>query len=191
MLKQTLTALALSSALLAGSAQAADYKIDIPGQHAFVNFKVSHIGFSFIYGSFNKFDGSFSYDAAKPADSKIDVTIDTTSLDTNHAERDKHLRGADFINASKYPQAKFVSTSVKVTGPKTLDVAGNFTLNGITKPIVIKTNILGEGKDPWGGYRAGFEGTTTLSTEDFNIKMAKDMGLKTVDIFMSFEGVRK
>ena len=80
MLKQTPTALALSSALLAGSAQAADYKIDIPGQHAFVNFKVSHIGFSFIYGSFNKFDGSFSYDAAKPADSKIDVTIDTTSL---------------------------------------------------------------------------------------------------------------
>lgn len=191
MLKQTLTALALSSALLAGSVQAADYKIDIPGQHAFINFKVSHIGFSFIYGSFTKFDGAFSYDAAKPEDSKISVKIDTTSVNTNHAERDKHLRTADFLNAGKFPEAKFVSTSVKSTGDKTMDVTGDFTLNGITKPVVVKAVAIGEGKDPWGGYRAGFEGTTALSVDDFNIKMAKDMGLKEVEIFMSFEGVRQ
>ncbi|MFY9180015.1 MAG: YceI family protein [Venatoribacter sp.] len=191
MLKQTLTALALSSALLAGSVQAADYKIDIPGQHAFINFKVSHIGFSFIYGSFTKFDGDFSYDAAKPEDSKISVKIDTTSVNTNHAERDKHLRTADFLNAGKFPEAKFVSTSVKSTGDKTMDVTGDFTLNGITKPVVVKAVAIGEGKDPWGGYRAGFEGTTALSVDDFNIKMAKDMGLKEVEIFMSFEGVRQ
>lgn len=191
MFKKIITTAAVSSLLLAGNAMAADYQIDKEGQHAFVNFKVSHLGFSYIYGSFNDFNGSFSYDAAKPEAAKINVSINTNSVDTNHADRDKHLRSPDFLNTKKHGEAKFVSTSIKKTGDKTLDVTGDFTLNGVTKSIVINANVVGEGKDPWGGYRAGFEGSTSLSTKEFKIKMAQDMGIQSVDIFMSFEGVRK
>jgi len=192
MLKKTLVALALGGALIgAGQAMAADYAIDKQGQHAFVNFKISHLGYSWLYGTFKDFDGSFSFDAAKPQDSKVNVTLNTTSVDTNHAERDKHLRSGDFLNVSKHPTATFASTSVKSTGEGTADITGDLTLNGVTKPVVIAAKFIGEGKDPWGGYRAGFEGSTKLRLKDFDIQ--KDLGpaSQEVELIISVEGVRK
>ncbi len=191
MLKKTLTALALSSALLAGQAMAADYVIDKQGQHAFVNFKISHLGYSWLWGTFKDFDGTFSFDAAQPEASKVSVTLKTASLDSNHAERDKHLRSEDFLNVSKHPTATFESTSVKSTGEGTADITGNLTLNGVTKPVVIAAKFLGEGDDPWGGYRAGFEGSTTLKLKDFDIKMDLGPASQTVDLIISVEGVRQ
>ncbi|WP_213663922.1 YceI family protein [Stutzerimonas stutzeri] len=191
MLKKTLTALALSSALLAGQAMAADYVIDKQGQHAFVNFKISHLGYSWLWGTFKDFDGTFSFDAAQPEASKVSVTLKTASLDSNHAERDKHLRSEDFLNVSKHPTATFESTSVKSTGEGTADITGNLTLNGVTKPVVIAAKFIGEGDDPWGGYRAGFEGSTTLKLKDFDIKMDLGPASQTVDLIISVEGVRQ
>ncbi len=191
-LKKSLAALALGTALLgAGQVMADDYTIDKTGQHAFIDFKISHLGFSYIYGTFKDWDGTFSFDAKNPEASKIDVTLKTTSVDTNHAERDKHIRTADFLDVSKFPEAKFVSTSVKSTGEGKADVTGNLTLHGVTKPVVIKATFLGEGKDPWGGYRAGFEGTTTIKLKDFDIQ--KDLGPKSqeLELQISFEGVKK
>jgi polyisoprenoid-binding protein YceI len=192
MLKKTLAALAIGTALLgAGQAMAADYALDIKGQHAFVNFKIGHLGYSYIYGSFKEFDGSFSYDSKNPEASKINVTLKTESVDTNNAERDKHIRSGDFLNVSKNPTATFESTSVKSTGEGMADVTGNLTLNGVTKPVVVAAKFVGEGDDPWGGYRAGFEGTTTIKMKDFNIE--KDLGpaSQEVELIISFEGVRK
>lgn len=192
MLKKTLAALALGGALLgAGHALAADYTIDKEGQHAFVNFKISHLGYSWLYGTFRDFDGSFSFDAAKPEASKVKVSINTASVDSNHAERDKHLRSKDFLNVDKNPTATFESTSVKSTGQGTADITGNLTLNGVTKPVTIAAKFIGEGKDPWGGYRAGFEGTTTLKLKDFDIQ--KDLGPASQDVqlIISVEGVRQ
>lgn len=192
MLKKTLVALALGGALMgAGQAMAADYAIDKQGQHAFVNFKISHLGYSWLYGTFKDFDGSFSFDAAKPQDSKVNVTLNTTSVDTNHAERDKHIRSDDFLNVGEHPTATFASTSVKSTGEGTADITGDLTLNGVTKPVVIAATFIGEGKDPWGGYRAGFEGSTTLKLKDFDIQ--KDLGpaSQDVELVISVEGVRK
>jgi polyisoprenoid-binding protein YceI len=191
MLKKTLAALTLGGALFAGQAIAADYAIDKPGQHAFINFKISHLGYSWLYGTFKDFDGSFSFDAAKPEASKVSVTINTASLDSNHAERDKHLRSDDFLNVDKHPTATFESTSVKSTGEGTADITGNLTLNGVTKPVVIQAKLLGEGKDPWGGYRAGFEGSTKLKLKDFDIQ--KDLGpaSQEVELILSVEGVRQ
>ena len=191
MLKKTLAALAIGSALLtAGQAMAADYKIDKEGQHAFVDFKISHLGYSFITGTFKDIDGKFSFDAAKPEDSKIEFNVNTASVFTNHAERDKHIASADFLNASKFGKATFVSTSVKSTGANTADVTGDLTLLGVTKPVVVKATFLGEGKDPWGGYRAGFEGTTTIKRSEFGKQ--KDLGPKSdaVELYVSFEGVK-
>ena len=191
MLKKTLAALVLGSALVGGQAFAADYAIDKQGQHAFVNFKISHLGYSWLWGTFKDFDASFSFDADKPEASKVNVTLKTASVDTNHAERDKHLRSDDFLNVDKHPAATFESTSVKSTGDGTADITGNLTLNGVTKPVVIAAKFIGEGDDPWGGYRAGFEGSTTLTLKDFDIKMDLGPASQTVDLIISVEGVRK
>ena len=192
MLKKTLAALAIGSALLSANVMAADYTVDKEGQHAFVDFKISHLGYSYITGTFKDIDGKFSFDAAKPEDSKIEFNVNTASVFTNHAERDKHIASKDFLDGSK---AKFVSTSVKSTGKNaagkdTADVTGDLTLLGVTKPIVVKATFLGEGKDPWGGYRAGFEGTTSIKRSDFGKQ--KDLGPASdaVELYVSFEGVK-
>jgi polyisoprenoid-binding protein YceI len=196
MLKKTLAALALGTALLsAGQAMAADYTIDKTGQHAFVNFKISHLGYSFIYGTFKDWSGTFSFDAAKPEDSKISIDLKTASVFTNNAERDKHIGSKDFLDAATYPDAKFVSTSVKTTGNNadgklTADVTGDLTMHGVTKPVVIKAVFLGEGKDPWGGYRAGFEGTASIKRSDFGKMMDLGPASDTLDLIISFEGVQ-
>ncbi len=182
------TGLALAMVLPFG-AQAADYVIDTKGAHASINFKVSHLGYSFIKGRFNTFSGDFSYDKNNIAASKVNVVVDTTSLDSNHAERDKHIRSSDFIDAGKFGQARFKSTKVTDKGNGKLDVAGNLTLHGVTKPIVIKAEFVGAGRDPWGGQRAGFVGETRLELADFDIPV---MGSSSyVDMELHVEGIKK
>jgi polyisoprenoid-binding protein YceI len=198
MLKKTFAALALGTALFsAGQAMAAEYKIDKEGQHAFVDFKISHLGYSFITGTFKDWDGNFSWDPAKPEASKIDVTLKTVSVDTNHAERDKHIKSKDFLDVAEYPTATFKSTKVTPTGKNaegqlTADVAGDLTLTGVTKPVVIKATFIGEGKDPWGGYRAGFEGKLDINRKDFAPK-SMDLGplSEKVELYFVFEGVQQ
>ncbi|BBP79919.1 YceI family protein [Pseudomonas gingeri NCPPB 3146 = LMG 5327] len=190
MLKKTLAALAIGTALLsAGQAMAADYVIDKEGQHAFVDWKISHLGYSFVHGTFKDWSGKFSFDAKTPEASKIEVELKTASVFSNHAERDKHISSKDFLDVAKYPEAKFVSTAVKSTGEKTADVTGDLTLHGVTKPVTFKATFNGEGKDPWGGYRAGFNGTTTLNLNDFGIKGPGPTS-QTLDLDISFEGVQ-
>lgn len=191
MLKKTLCALTAATLLLgAQAATAAEYKIDKEGQHAFIQFRIKHLGYSWLYGTFKDFDGGFNFDEKNPAADKVNVTINTSSVDTNHAERDKHLRSADFLNVSKFPQATFVSTGVKKDGDE-LDITGNLTLNGVTKPITLEAKLLGQGDDPWGGYRAGFEAEGKLALKDFNI--TKDLGpaSQEVELIISVEGVRQ
>lgn len=186
-------AAALSLAAIAPlkGAEAADYVIDTKGAHAFVQFRVKHLGYSWLYGRFNTFGGEFSYDAAKPEASAISVSIDTTSVDSNHAERDKHLRGADFLNVAEFPEAKFVSTGVTMNADGTAKLAGDFTLHGVTKPIIIDVHKMGEGQDPWGGYRAGFQGSTTITMADYG--MTYDLGPASTqaEIILTVEGIRK
>lgn len=179
------------TAMMAIPAQAADYVIDTQGAHAFVQFKISHLGYSWLHGRFNTFAGDFSYDADKLTDAKIKLTIDTTSIDSNHAERDKHLRSADFLNVSKHPKANFVSTKIVPKAGKEFDLYGNLTLNGVTKEVVIAAEKLGEGNDPWGGYRAGFAGTTTLTLKDFAINTDLGPASTTVQLDLVVEGIRK
>ncbi|MGE8147257.1 YceI family protein [Pseudomonas frederiksbergensis] len=195
MLKKTLAALAIGSALLSANAMAADYTVDKEGQHAFVDFKISHLGYSYITGTFKDIDGKFSFDAAKPEDSKIEFNVNTASVFTNNAERDKHISSKDFLKVADFPKATFVSTSVKTTGKNadgkvTADVAGNLTIAGVSKPVVVKATFLGEGKDPWGGYRAGFEGTTSIKRSDFGKMMDLGPQSDAVDLYITFEGVK-
>lgn len=191
MLKKTLLAVAAAGLLSTSlTANAADYKFDKEGQHAFVQFRIQHLGYSWLYGTFKDFDGSFTFDEANPAADKVNVTINTNSLDTNHAERDKHLRSADFLNTGKFPQATFASTAVKKEG-KDYKITGDLTLNGVTKPVTLDAKLMGEGKDPWGGYRAGFEASGEIVLKEFNI--SKDLGpaSQKAELIISVEGVRK
>jgi len=141
---------------------------------------------------FGHFNGHFSYDERKPVKNSVSVTIDTASLDTNHAERNKHLRSADFFDVARYPTATFTSTSYESTGKKTGILHGKLTLHGVNKDIAINIKQIGNGPDPWGGYRRGFEGHTTLHLSDYRMKKRGMLGAvaENVEIFLSIEGVR-
>ena len=165
-IKLLLRSIFLSAALLSTSAMSADYNIDIAGQHAFINFKASHLGYSFIVGGFYDFNGKFSHDASNPSASKVNVTINTKSLDTNHAGRDGTLRGSKFLDVSKYPTITFESTGYS-SGSGGDKLNGNLTMHGVTKAIEIDVRHIGEGKDPWGGYRSGFVGSVSLNAADY------------------------
>lgn len=189
-MKKSLLIATLASALVLPTAvNAADYKIDTAGAHASVNFKISHLGYSFIQGRFNTFSGGFSFDGENVEASKISVTVDTTSLDSNHAERDKHMRSSDFIDAGKYSTSTFVSNKVVKKADGGLTISGDLTLHGVTKNVVLDAVFIGEGADPWGGYRAGFEATTRLQVKDFGIKV---LGASSyIDLDMQVEGIRQ
>lgn len=188
---KTLT-VGLFAAIMFGSvpADAADYVFDIKGQHASIGFRVKHLGYSWLTGRFDKFDGTFSYDPAKPEASKVSVEIDTASLSSNHGERDKHLRGPDYLDVEKFPKATFVSKSVKADGNKA-KIVGDFTLHGITKEVVLDMEHLGGGPDPWGGERDGFTGTAKLTIADWGFAKQLGPASKDVELFLDVEGIKK
>ncbi|AZQ09631.1 YceI family protein [Shewanella khirikhana] len=190
-MKKTLISALLASTVMTAPAFAADYVIDSQGAHASIHFKVNHLGYSFVVGRFNDFGGEFSFDAKSPETAKVKVKVNTQSLDSNHAERDKHLKSADFINAGKYSEAVFESSSVTAGADGKLQISGNFTLNGVTKPLVIDAVAVGEGTDPWGGYRAGFTGTTSFALKDYNINYDLGPASTHVTLDLVVEGVRK
>ena len=191
MKKTIFTTRLLAMTVLAMPAKAADYAIDTKGAHAFIQFKINHLGFSWLIGRFNKFDGEFSFDPKNKTASKIVVNIDPASIDSNHAERDKHLRSKDFLHVDKYPTAKFVSTSYTPRAKDKGVLKGKLTLHGVTKNIAINVTHIGEGKDPWGGYRTGFAGSVTLKLADYGINYNLGPASKTVEMFLSVEGIRK
>ena len=180
----------LTTPLAMTSANAAEYVIDSKGMHASVNFRIKHLGYSWLTGRFDKFAGTYSFDDANPSASKIAVEIDTKSINSNNAARDKHLRSGDFLDVSKFPTAKFVSTSMEVKD-KTAIVHGKLTLHGITKDIAIKADYVGGGKDPWGGFRTGFSGSTKIALADYGIKFNLGPASKEVELRLEIEGVRK
>lgn len=189
-MKKHMLAIGLLAAISVPSvASAADYVIDTKGAHASINLKIKHLGYSWIKGRFNEFDGTFSYDPQNLAASEVKVNVDTSSFDTNHAERDKHVRSEDFLDVKKYATATFTSTQVTPKGDNGMTIDGNLTLHGQTKPISIDAQLVGEGDDPWGGYRAGFTGTTRIELKDFGIQVMGDSSY--ADLELHVEGVRQ
>lgn len=190
-MKKVIIASVLVMGMMWNPVYAENYVLDVKGAHAFIQFKIKHLGYSWLLGRFNKFDGSFSYDEKIPAAAKIVVNIDPSSIDSNHAERDKHLRGEDFLDVKKYPEARFVSTSFEEKGKGKAILKGDLTLHGVTRPIVIDVEHIGHGEDPWGGYRRGFAGTTTLTLKDFGINYDLGPASREVEMFLSIEGIRQ
>ncbi|GGX93048.1 UPF0312 protein [Litchfieldella qijiaojingensis] len=191
--KTTIAALTAAALVPMAQAQAADYVIDTEnGQHAFIQFKISHLGFSYILGTFRDFSGEFSYDPEDLEASNVNVEVDVASLDTNHAERDKHILSDDFLDASQYPTATFVSSGFEPSGDGEGVLTGELTLHGETREIEMPVTLVGAGDDPWGNYRAGFEGSTSLALGDFGIDMSDfPEVMHEVELYVTFEGIRQ
>jgi polyisoprenoid-binding protein YceI len=143
---------------------------NIDPDHSNVGFKVRHLMVSNVKGSFEKFTGTIDINDKDITKSKVEVTIDTASINTNVQKRDEHLRSADFFDVAKYPTMTFVSKKVAKAGKDSLKVTGDLTLHGVTREVVLDVEPLAmESKDPWGNLRRGTTATTKINRKDFGL----------------------
>jgi polyisoprenoid-binding protein YceI len=164
--------IASMSALIALSlpvlAAAATWNID--PDHSNISFKVKHLMVSNVKGNFDKHTGTVEINDKDITKSKVQVTIDTNSINTSVQKRDEHLRSADFFDVAKYPTMTFVSKEVAKAGNDKLKVTGDLTIHGITKEVVLDVDpISNESKDPWGSIRRGTSASTKINRKDFGL----------------------
>jgi polyisoprenoid-binding protein YceI len=187
-MKHLASAFALVIALSAFPALAGDtYKAD--PVHSSVVFRVKHANASYVWGRFNEPAGTFVLDEADPTKSSFTVELQAAKIDTGVAQRDGHLKSPDFFNARQNPKITFKSTSVKKLEDNKLEVAGDLTLNGQTKPITVVVELVGKGEF-MGKPRAGVEATLNVKMSDFAMKGNPAVG-DEVKIIAALEGVKQ
>ena len=179
---------AVSSLLFTQIAAADDYVID--AGHSAVTFETGHIGISRLPGQFREFSGNYIYFADNPGKNSVNLEIKVGSLDTNHGDRDKHLRSPDFFDAKQYPTITFKSTGYKGDADKG-KLTGQLTMHGVTKEVTFDMVKTGEAKDPWGGYRQGFIASTQLMRSDFGITYFIPGVPDATDLKIFIEGIRQ
>jgi len=135
--------------------------------HTEIGFTVRHI-MSKVRGKFEKFEGTL-VTADDVTNSRVDVSVDLNSINTGTVDRDNHLRSSDFFEVENHPTMTFASTGVVEKAPGELVVQGDLTIKGVTKPLELAVEVLGEGSDPWGGTRIGVEATGLISRKEFGI----------------------
>lgn len=163
-------ALASTAALTSTVAFAAPLTYKIDANHTDVVASWSHFGFSNPIAHFGKVDGSITYDPAKVGESKVEVTLPLSGLNSHVGDFDDHLRSEDFFDAAKFPNVTFKSTSVKAAGEGKLTVVGDLTIKGITKPVTLDVTINKVGVQPMAKRdAAGFDATTTIKRSDFGV----------------------
>ena len=176
MSKKLFSLLAVLGFLAVTTVRAEEYGFD--KAHSHIGFSVKHI-LSKVQGQFKDYDGSFSFDPKNPEAGKVDVTIQAASIDTNNEMRDKHLQSPDFFDAEKLPTLTFKSTKVTAAGENKYQVAGDLTLHGVTKPVVLDVDYLGAdtmemGKDKKTTAKlVGFSATTKINRQDFGLTFNK------------------
>jgi polyisoprenoid-binding protein YceI len=187
-----LPAVALMGLALPAAAFAADtYALD--PAHTQTIFTINHLGYSTITGAIHDLKGTLVLDTIKPEDSTIEVTMAADSVDTGFAARDKALQSAMFFNVAQFPTMTFKSTHIRKTGAKTADVEGNFTLLGVTRPLVLKTVFNRMAPDTTGTnvYKAGFTAMTTIKRSDFGMKAYVPYVGDDVQVVINFEGIKQ
>jgi polyisoprenoid-binding protein YceI len=136
--------------------------------HTRANFSARHMMVTTVRGGFDKVSGTVNFDPQNPAASSVEATIEAASINTGVADRDNHLRSADFLDVENYPTITFKSTNVKVTSDTTADVTGDLTIRGTTRPVTLKVEFLGEAYG-FESQRAGFEASARINREDFGL----------------------
>jgi polyisoprenoid-binding protein YceI len=143
------------------------WQID-PG-HSSVSFSARHMMLTKVRGEFEKFSGSVDFNEANPAASSVDVTIDTSSINTKQDQRDGHLKSPDFLDVENNPTITFKSTKVEVVNDTTGKIYGELTIRGVSKEVVLDTEFNGIAKSPWGTESAGFSATTKINRKDWGL----------------------
>lgn len=163
---------------------------EVDGVHSSNVFRIKHMDVSNFYGRFNQIEGTFTLDDVDPTRAAFDIKLKTASIDTGNEARDKHLKSSDYFDAEKYPEITFKSRSVKKTDAGALEVAGDLTLRGVTKPLTATVELTGVGKGFRGGVICGWETTFTVKRSDFGVGKPEGLG-DEVRITISVEGVKK
>ena len=141
---------------------------DIDVGHSALHFFVRHMLISKVHGRFAKWSGSIQLDEKDLTRSRVDVRVETASIDTQVADRDAHLKSPDFLDVAKYPEMTFRSKRIEKKG-EAYRVVGDLDLHGVTREVVLEAEFAGTGKDPWGNQRAGFSATASLDRREFGL----------------------
>jgi polyisoprenoid-binding protein YceI len=188
-----LAVILLGSAFIAPSRAVAAEAYVVDPVHTSVVFSVSHAQLSYTYGFFRKASGQYILDKTNPANCRFRFAIDVNSLDTNHAERDTHLRSEDFFNTQQFREITFESTGCTLANTRddsiVYQVTGKLTVHGITRQITIPLRMLGEGPGPFKDQRTGFLCQTELKRSEFGMSNLLDLVGDAVGVTISFEGV--
>jgi polyisoprenoid-binding protein YceI len=144
-------------------------KWNIDPTHSGINFSVRHMVVSKVRGRFAKYSGSLELDEYDLTRSVVEATIDASSIDTGTAQRDEHLRSADFFDVTKFPELRFRSTSIEKLAEDRYRVTGELTIRDVTREVKLDVEYGGKNKDPWGNERVGFLATTALDRKDFGL----------------------
>lgn len=136
--------------------------------HSEVTFQVRHL-LTKVRGRFADFAGTIAFDAAHPTDSSVEFVVQAASIDTNQADRDAHLRSADFFKVDEFPTLTFVSQAVKASGGDEYAITGTLTIRGVARTITLPVSYLGQAVDPWGNTKLAFEGETTINRKDYGL----------------------
>jgi polyisoprenoid-binding protein YceI len=167
---------ALAFGLLIGLSLASaqtTWKSDL--SHSRVDFSVSHLVIAEVTGRFTQFDVTLQQGKEDFSDSKLEATIKTASINTDNETRDKHLKSDDFLNADKFPDITFKSTSFEKTGKDTYKITGDLTIRDVTKTVVLDAKYNGSVTDPWGNVKSAFKATTSVNRFDYGVKWNKAM----------------
>jgi polyisoprenoid-binding protein YceI len=175
-----------------GASETIKYKVD--ETHASIVFKVSHLGFSNVYGMFRTAEGMITWNADQADKSSFEVTVKADSVDSMNAKRDEHLKGPDFFNVKQFSKIVLKSRSIKRISDKKYEVVADLTLRGVTKtlpPFVF--NQMNTGKDPWGKERTGGEFNFKINRTDFGMNYMSKPGEigNEVEMTISVEGIKQ
>ncbi|MBI4579055.1 MAG: YceI family protein [Planctomycetes bacterium] len=177
--------LTLLPALAQETAGGQVYRID--SVHSSAVFRIKHLDVSYFWGRFNDISGTATWDAARPEATSFDVRVNANSIDSKDAKRNTHLKGPDFFDTKKYRTLPFKSTSARKLDDTTIEVTGDLTLRGVTRPLTAKVEFTGAGKGMQGEAMVGFETTFTIKRSDFGINFAPDALGDDVRVIVSLE----
>jgi polyisoprenoid-binding protein YceI len=137
--------------------------------HSSINFSVRHFMVAKVNGHFARWNATLSFDEEKPSSCQVEVEIDAASIETRDAQRDAHLKSADFLEVDRYPSLTLKSTGINRNDDGSWSLAGDLTIRGITRPVTMPVEYAGRVKDPWGGERLGFSARTAINRKEFGL----------------------
>lgn len=145
-------------------------RLEIDNAHSGIHFSVKHLVVAKVRGQFRTWSGTILMPEDDLAHATVSVSIDAASIDTGVAERDTHLKSADFFDVAHHPRITFVSDTVELEGGERLKVTGDLTLHGVTRSVVLDVEAAGRTRDPWGHERLGFSARTSINRADYGLQ---------------------